>query len=180
MGYYCFLISLLLVCWVSWWVIPASLFNSGMLSLLVSSCRGIGIFVNRWVTLSPPTIFVEKLYKILKILDKSNCIVNFRSMSKRIAQQTARKAVSKRLGRRFKNCEGKGIFLKNGHFWKMFGQIYTLRLWARNGPWSKNSILKLSKAFLLSSVLLFLSFLWGPQFGHSDDFLNWLKFFLEN
>ena len=36
-----------------------------------------------------------------------------------LKQQTARKAVSKRLGRRFKNCEGKGIFLKNGLFWKM-------------------------------------------------------------
>ena len=72
--------------------------------------REIGIFVTRWVTLSPPTIFVEKLYKILKILDKSNCIVNFRSMSKRLTQQTARKAVSKLLGRRLKNSEGKGIF----------------------------------------------------------------------
>ena len=61
----------------------------------------------------------------------------------------------------------------------MFGQIYTLRRWARNGPWSKNSILKLSKAFLLSSVLLFLKILWGPQFSHFDDFLSWLKFFLE-
>ena len=46
------------------------------------------------------------------MLDKSDCIVNFRSMSKRLTQQTARKAISKRLGRRFKNCEGKGIFKK--------------------------------------------------------------------
>ena len=39
-------------------------------------------------------------------------------MSKRIAQQTARKAVSKPLGRRLKNCEGKGIFLKMEFFGK--------------------------------------------------------------
>ena len=86
------------------------------------------IFVTRGLTLSPPTIFGEKLYKILKILDKSNCIVNFRSMTKILKQQTAQKAVSKRLGRRFKNRDGKGIFLKNGLFWKMLSQIYRLRL----------------------------------------------------
>ena len=33
-------------------------------------------------------------------------------------------------------------------------QIHRFRLWPRNGPWSKNSILKLSKAYSLSSVLL--------------------------
>ena len=80
--------------------------------------RGMVIFVTRWLMLSSPTIFVEKLYKILKILDKSNCIVNFRSMSKRLAQQTVRKAVSKRLGIRFKSCDGKGIFLKMNFFGK--------------------------------------------------------------
>ena len=68
--------------------------------------------------MSPPIIFVEKVYKILKILDKSNCIVNIRSMSERLTQQTARKAVSKRLGRRLKNCEGIGIFLKIDFFRK--------------------------------------------------------------
>ena len=52
------------------------------------------------------------------MLDKSNCIVNFISMSKRFGQQTARKAVSKRLGRRLKNCDGKGIFQKMDFFGK--------------------------------------------------------------
>ena len=39
-------------------------------------------------------------------------------MTKILKQQTARKAVSKRLGRRFKNCEGKGIFQKMDIFGK--------------------------------------------------------------
>ena len=33
-------------------------------------------------------------------------------MSKILKQQTARKAVSKRFGRRLENCDGKGFFLK--------------------------------------------------------------------
>ena len=60
-----------------------------------------------WLSLSPPTICVEKLYKIL---DKSNCIVNFRSMSKILTHPTSRKAVLKRLGRRLENCDGKEFF----------------------------------------------------------------------
>ena len=39
-------------------------------------------------------------------------------MSKILTQQTALKAVSKRLGRRFKNCDGKGIFQKMDFFGK--------------------------------------------------------------
>ena len=39
-------------------------------------------------------------------------------MSKILTQQTARKAVSNRLGRRFKNCEAKVIFLKTDFFGK--------------------------------------------------------------
>ena len=79
---------------------------------LVIPCRGMVIFVTRWLTLSPPTIFVENLYKILKILDKFNCFVNFRSMTKRFTQQTANKWISKRLGTKFENCNAKGIFKK--------------------------------------------------------------------
>ena len=38
-------------------------------------------------------------------------------MSIRFTQQTAHEAISKGLGRRFKKCDGKEIFLKNWFFW---------------------------------------------------------------
>ena len=64
--------------------------------------------------MSPTTIFVENFYKLLKIHDKFNCLVNFRSITERFIQQIARKAISREL-RRFKNSDGKGIF-KNFDF----------------------------------------------------------------
>ena len=66
---------------------------------------------------SPPTIFVKNLYKIVKILDKFNVFVNFRSMTKRFTRKTARKAIWEGLEKRFKSCDGKG-FKKNDFFAK--------------------------------------------------------------
>ena len=61
--------------------------------------------------MSLPTIFVENVYEILKILDKVTCLVKFRSMTKRFTSQTARKAISKGLGRRIKIAMVKDSFL---------------------------------------------------------------------
>ena len=82
-------------------------------------------FVDKRLALSPRTIFGENLYKILKILHKFNCLVNFKSNTKRLTQQTARQAVSKGLGRRLKNNGGKEFF-KKLIFWKMSTPIYRL------------------------------------------------------
>ena len=68
------------------------------------------ISVTRRLTLSPPTIFVENLYKILKILEEFICFVNFRCVTNILTQLTSRKAILKELGRRIKNGDGKGIF----------------------------------------------------------------------
>ena len=61
--------------------------------------------------MSPQTVFVENVYKILKILDKFTCLVNVGSMTKRFTSQTARKAISKGLGRRIKIAMVKDSFL---------------------------------------------------------------------